>query len=196
MIKRRKDKNVIELSQYVYKAPENSSSTKKPKVISPILKELVFLTIKVAVIVVVFLIVFTFIYGFHYNVDPTMNPLVRDGDLIIYSRIAKEYFAKDLVVFEYRGQKQIRRVVAIAGDTVDIKEEGIYINGIHPQENDIFVPTEQYLEGITFPIVLEEGEVFLLGDTRNKATDSRIYGPINIKYLKGKVVTLIRRRNL
>ena len=53
-----------------------------------------------------------------------------------------------------------------------------------------------YQEGITFPVTLQEGQVFVLADDRRQAEDSRIYGPVNRSAVLGKVIGLIRRRNL
>jgi len=96
----------------------------------------------------------------------------------------------------YNGDAQVRRVIAVAGDTVDIKERGLMINGSFQQESEIFFETVRYEEGIDFPLTLQEGEVFVLGDARINVADSRIYGPVRIEDTKGKVFTILKRRNL
>jgi len=162
----------------------------------PVLRELGSLALRIAGIVVVALLIFSFVYGLHYNVDPSMNPLVRDGDLVMFARLDKDYKAKDLLVLDFQEQRQVRRVVATAGDTVDITENGLMINGALQQERDIYQKTQRYAEGINFPVTIKEGEVFVLGDARDGVTDSRIYGPVNAKDTLGKVITIVRRRNL
>ena len=159
-------------------------------------KELRPLVIRIAMITIIALLIFTFVYGVHHNVDPGMNPLVRDGDLVVYAIWDKNYKAKDLVVLDFQGQKQVRRVVAAAGDTVDIIEDGLVINGALQKERDVYQRTQRYAEGIDFPITMKENEIFVLGDAREGVTDSRIYGPVNTKDTRGKVITVIRRRNL
>jgi signal peptidase I len=169
---------------------------RKPPLIATILRELGSLAIRIGAVAAVAALVFTFVYGLHYNVDPTMNPLVRDGDLVIYSRLDKDYKAKDLLLLSFEEQTQIRRVVATAGDKVDIAESGLIINGALQQERDIFRITQQYIGGIDFPVTLEEGEVFVLGDAREGVIDSRVYGTVNTEDTLGKVITIVRRRNL
>lgn len=123
-----------------------------------------------------------------------MSPAINDGDLVFYYRLDKNCVANDTVIVEYEGQKQVRRVVAIEGDTVDITEDGLEINGALQQEKRIYYETLCYMEGITFPVTLESGQVFVLGDYRVEAVDSRMYGPVETDDILGKVMTVIRRR--
>ncbi|MCL1859626.1 MAG: signal peptidase I [Oscillospiraceae bacterium] len=158
-------------------------------------KEFGSLAIKITAIISIAMLIFTFMYGFHYNIEPGMNPSVKDGDLILFYRLDKNYRAGDLVILTYQGQKQVRRVIATAGDTVDILEEGLMINGALQQELSIYQQTQRYVEGTEFPLTLGEGQIFVLGDARETATDSRIYGSVNADDIFGKVITIVRRRN-
>jgi len=159
-------------------------------------RDLGLLALKVAVIAVVAVLVFTFVYGFNRNIEPGMDPAVKDGDLVLFYRLDKDYAAGDLVLLSYRGEPQVRRVVAKAGDIVDINDEGLLVNGGLQQEPDIYQKTQRYARGINFPVTVGAGQVFVLGDARENATDSRVYGPVNVKDTRGTVITLIRRRNL
>ena len=88
------------------------------------------------------------------------------------------------------------RVVAVAGDTVDMTEDGLMINGALQSEPNPMKQTLPYKEGVEFPIKLKTGEVFLLGDDRENSEDSRIYGPVKSRETLGEVMTVIRRRNI
>lgn len=101
-----------------------------------------------------------------------------------------------LVVMEDRGRLTVRRVAAVEGDTVDITEKGLMINGSLMQEPNIYEETKSYKEGIRFPITLQKGEVFLLGDAREHVRDSRIYGAVSVKSTLGKVMVILRRRGI
>ena len=114
--------------------------------------------------------------------------------MAIYYRLQKEYQPSDLVVIQKNGEIQIRRIVAKAGDNVEITEEGLKINGYLQQEAGIHTETLPYTEGISFPITLGAEEYFVLGDNREQAKDSRIYGAIKLSEIKGSVITLIRHR--
>ena len=159
-------------------------------------KEILFLLLKIAAVVVVFVLVFTFLYGLHRNTDPSMSPAIRDGDLVLFYRLDQTYAAGDTLLLSYENQIQVRRVIATAGDTVDITEDGLLINGALQQEPEIYQETQRYADGVTFPLTVPEGQVFVLGDAREEGTDSRIYGTVNIKDTLGKVITILRRRSI
>lgn len=161
-----------------------------------ILRELAVLLVKISAIVLGFVLLFTFLYGITSYREPYMSPAVKDGDLVIYYRYAKQaYRHRDLVVVKTKGGKDVRRIVALAGDTVDISSDGLIVNGALQQEPDIRSPTERYQEGIGFPLTVPKGEVFLLADQRTNAMDGRIYGTVSLDSLAGKVMTVIRRRD-
>lgn len=171
---------------------KNRVATSEPST----LKEIVSLLVKIVIIAIIFLLIFTFIFGFFRNTDISMNPSIRDGDLVIYYRLDKFYAAQDTIVLEYEGEKQVRRIIATAGDTVDITEEGLLVNGALQQEPDIYFDTQRYDNGVKFPMTLTENQIFVLGDRRVDATDSRVYGAVNIDDTLGKVMTILRRRNI
>lgn len=101
-----------------------------------------------------------------------------------------------MIALEYENDLQLRRVVAIEGDTVDITEEGLEINNHLQVEHQIYEETLPYTEGIDYPVKIGAGEVFVLGDKREAAIDSRVYGPIKTKDTLGKVITILRRRSI
>jgi signal peptidase I len=159
-------------------------------------RELLALLLKIGVIAAVAILALTFVYGLHRNTDPDMAPAVKDGDLVAFYRLDKDFAAGDLLALSFRGERQVRRVVAVAGDTVNITEEGLMINGALQQEPEIYEKTERYADGAPLPLTLGEGQVFVLGDSRENATDSRVYGPVNTEDTLGSVIALIRRRAL
>jgi len=165
--------------------------------IPSIWKDLAFLFVKIASIVLVFALLFIFMYGIIRYGEPSMSPMIKDGDLVIFYQYTKSgYLPQDAVVLEFQGQRQVRRVVATEGDTVDITEDGLWINGALQNEPSIYQKTEPYQDGVSFPLTVPPGHVFVLGDSRINATDSRIYGCVKIEDTFGKVMAVIRRRNI
>ena len=174
---------------------EITEETKGPS--SPtVWHDLGMLGLKIGIIAVIAVALFSFVYGLHYNVEPGMNPAVKDGDLVLFFRLSKDYVAGDLALVSFRGETQVRRVIAVAGDTVDITDHGLIINGALQQEWEIFEETELFVDGPDFPMTLGANEVFVLGDARENAIDSRLYGAVDRDDTLGKVITIIRRRNL
>lgn len=159
-------------------------------------RELTFLGIKISVVVLVLLLVFTLVFGIARCSDNMMTPSCKDGDIIFFYRLRKNYEANEMVIVNKDNETQIRRIIGRPGDVVEITERGIIINGYHQQELEIFKDTLPYLEGVKFPIMLKEDEYFVLADNREGAKDSRIYGPINEQEVKGSAMILIRRRGL
>jgi len=161
-----------------------------------LLKDVSSLAIKILTIAIVTFLIFTFIYGIHHNNDPGMYPAVKDGDMVLYYRLDKKLHSGDLVLVSYNNQLQVRRVVAVEGDTVDIKDDGLYINGAYQQSSDTRGNTYRYEGGAEFPLTVQENMVFVLGDSRELSIDSRIYKEVSIKDTHGKVISIFRRRSL
>jgi len=174
-----------------------NTSRKVSRKENQLLKELFALVIKIAVIAAAFALIFTFVYGFYRSTDPDMAPMVKSGDLVMFYRLDKNYAIGDLLLLDFQGERQVRRVVARAGDVVEITPDGgLSLNGAVQQEPEIYHSTWAYENGATFPLVVGEGQVFVLGDARENATDSRVYGSINTDDTLGTVITIIRRRGL
>jgi len=151
---------------------------------------------KLAMIMLALSLLFIFVLGATQVSDSSMAPTMQEGDIVFFQRIGRDFVVNDEIVVRYDSQIQVRRIVAVAGDEVDITDDGLVINGVPQQEFHIFEETTQFVEGITFPLIVPEKEVFVLGDSRTRARDSRIYGTIRIDDTLGSVVTVIRRRNL
>jgi len=191
-------KYTFELPQRPEKDPEDVQADMplQTQVHNPsILRELGGLGIKIVVVCITLLLTFTFVYGFHRTVDADMSPMIKSGDLVLFYRLNKEYAIGDLILLEFQGERQTRRVVARAGDTVDFTEGYLVINGTIQQEPEIFPETWSYENGVSFPLTVGAGQIFVLGDAREGATDSRVYGSVNIEDTLGSAITVLRRRN-
>lgn len=124
-----------------------------------------------------------------------MFPSVKDGDLLICFRLPKEYAKNDVVVYEKDGKLLVGRIAAMETDFVELDESGsLRVNGTN-QAGEILYPTYPK-KGIAYPYQVPKGCVFILGDYRTRTKDSRDFGPITLKDVKGKVITLLRRRGI
>ena len=146
------------------------------------------------------LVVFMFLFRMVVVSGPSMMQTLQDGDsLILLSNVIytnPKY--GDIVVASKEsfknGEPIIKRVIATEGQTVDIDFElGIvYVDGVALHESYVNTPTNLF-EGTTFPLVVEEGHVFVLGDNRNDSMDSRStqIGQIDKRELLGKAIFLV-----
>ena len=174
--------------------PQKSGHQQAPR--TTLRQDIIRLLLKIFGICAVMAFILTFLYGVFQYHDLAMEPAVRDGDLILFYRLDKEYTAGETVVVKYEGENQVRRVVAVAGDEVDITQEGLMVNGAYQSEPRVTGETHRYKDGTDFPVTLKEGQIFVLADNREDAVDSRIYGPVDIKDARGKVMTILRRKDI
>jgi signal peptidase I len=156
--------------------------------------DLIMLLMKVGAIALGIVVVFSFVFGVMRVSDPNMSPSLQDGDLVFFYRIDKRYAARDVVVYEHNGFATLGRVVAVGGETVNIDSRGLIVNGAYQQEQGITSETTQVADGVTFPLTVAEGSVFVLGDNRSEAVDSRIVGCVPADQTLGKVIGMFRRR--
>jgi signal peptidase I len=158
-------------------------------------RELGELLLKVAAIAGVAVLVFAFVFGLERVGDVGMDPAVKGGDLVVFYRLGADHRAGDVVVLDKDGVgRQVRRVVAVAGDTVDTTERGLTVNGsaldLGLAEDEPAPPVDPSV----FPVTLAPGELFVLGDALGANQDSRVYGAVSLDDVEGEVVVLIRRR--
>ena len=161
-----------------------------------IAQDIIQLLLKIVIIIFAIILIFTFLYGIARINDVSMKPAIKDGDLVMYYRLDKRFVSGDVAVFEDNGRHTTGRVVAVAGDTVDITKDGLKINGADQVSQDIYFDTTQFKDGVDFPITVGEGQVFILGDNRPQASDSRTFGCIDLNDVKGKVIAVIRTRGI
>lgn len=163
--------------------------------IRKVFKDIMFILLKLVFIALFFIIIFTFIFGIHISKDGGMKPSITQKDLVIYNRVEK-YGVGDVVIVKINDKTQVRRIVAKEGDEIDFSENGMIINGYLQDEREKSQLTLPYTNGISFPIKINSGEYFVLGDSREDAEDSRIYGVVTSENILGKVFTLIRKSNI
>ena len=138
----------------------------------------------VIISVMIFIIYLTVFVFFSVEVSgASMQSTLHDGDtLLVNKTISADY--GDIVIINKKGKTDywvVKRVIGLGGDTVEIKPDGkVYINGEVLEEDylDDFQITKPNLGDYSYEKwVLEEDEIFYLGDNRTNSTDSRLVGP-------------------
>jgi len=101
----------------------------------------------------------------------------------------------DVVVFIYPldpSKDFIKRVVAVEGDTVKITNKKLFINGVEAADphavykEDTVFPAEVQKRDNFGPVTVPPGNIFVLGDNRDRSLDSRFWGFVPLEDLRGK----------
>ncbi len=131
-----------------------------------------------------------------YVQGASMEPNFFDREYLVIDELSYRFRAPtrgDVVVFHYPKdptQFFIKRVIALPGETVEIVDGKVKIyNDVHP--NGVILNETAYLDqdftAASQTVTLKPNELFLLGDNRSSSLDSRFFGPVDQKYIVGRV---------
>ena len=119
----------------------------------------------------------------------SMAPTLVDGQFVVSVK-ESEFQPGDITAFYYNNKILIKRVIASAGDWVDISENGdVYVNGVLLEEP--YIKEKSLGEcNIELPYQVPDGKVFVMGDDRAVSLDSRTtaVGPVSKEQVLGRVV--------
>ncbi len=146
----------------------------------------------IAVALVLALLVRAFVLESFLVIGYSMEPTLHNGERLFVNKLVyriREPQRGDIVVFRYPfnpSRDFIKRVVAVAGETVEIREGRVFVDGRFLME-----PYVQSQDFATHPAVLvPPGHVYVLGDNRRNSEDSRVFGPFPTRYVKGRAFLL------
>lgn len=151
------------------------------------LRDLVF-SVVIAVVLIVFIYQPVKVEG------TSMMPALTDQERIFINKFTYRFGIGniergDLVVFWYpqdRTKSYIKRVIALPGDTVEIDNGSVIVNGRRLQED--YIPEEYRDRQSMEPSKVPPDSYFVLGDHRSSSYDSRNWGPLARNFIYGKAV--------
>lgn len=118
----------------------------------------------------------------------SMEPTYYEGDKVFVSRLNNPSRG-DIVIVKEDSKNVIKRVVALPGDTIEIKDSMLFVNNKLVEEPYLNPNVLEYSGGCAEEgIKLNENSYFILGDNRNVSKDSREIGPISKDMIVGVVI--------
>ena len=154
-----------------------------------------------AIIAVV--ICFSFLFRIATIDGPSMMDTLQHGEKVIITDLFYEPKVGDIVVISRNAENSIytmtdnntpiiKRIIATEGQKVNIENGKVFVDDIALDEPYVRTATEAKYD-IEFPVIVDEGCVFVLGDNRNNSLDSRSseignYGMIDKRYILGRAI--------
>jgi signal peptidase I len=148
--------------------------------------------VSIATAVVLALIIRTFIVELYLVDGPSMRPTLQSAERLVVNKFIyrfREPQRGEILVFQYPRDPRrdfIKRVIAVPGDTIEIKDGQVYVNSQLMNEPYILSKTRG-----DYPLAeVPAGHIFVMGDNRNRSTDSRDarVGVVDTHYLIGRAI--------
>lgn len=154
------------------------------------MKKVVSICLNIVLVILIILLGLKFsgVLSFHYVSGDSMYPNYNSGDYIITLNVATPVRGDVVVATAPDGTQVIKRIIALPGETVEIINGKIYIDGVYLKEDYLdSVISNTNTENMN-AITLGEDEYFICGDNRLNSLDSRTYGPLSVSNILGVVV--------
>jgi signal peptidase I len=167
-------------------APEAAPAKNQRKALRSVIEVVVI----VAAAFVLALLVQAFVVKPFAIPSPSMENTLREGDRVLVNRLVYHFHPPgrgDVIVFHPPGRPGsdpfIKRVVAVAGDTIAVQDGQLYVNGLAQDEPYV---KEYPIEGDYPETEIATGYVWAMGDNRNNSGDSRVLGPVPLESIIGE----------
>ena len=173
---------------------EKTKDSKKSKKKRTAVSFMIEFFVKVGLTALVVWLLCSFVVGVYVNHNNSSYPMIKDGDLCLTYKLGA-LREGEAIAYINNGKVFFGRIVGMPGDTVDISENTITVNGYGVYENTVY-PTTAEGATISFPYVVPSDSYFILNDYRDDINDSRVFGAVKKDDTKGKIVLLLRRRGI
>jgi len=145
---------------------------------------------------VIFLVIQNFVVQPYRVQQQSMEHTLEPDQYVLVDKLTKnfdDYKRGDIVVFnppgawaQGDGTPFIKRVIAVADDTVEIQDGGVFVNGVRLDEPYVYEGQETLVTGSQATWLVPDDQLFVMGDHRNNSADSRVFGPIDKGQVSGR----------
>ena len=112
----------------------------------------------------------------------SMNPTLKNNQILILNKMDKSYKRFDVVVFNHNGNKLVKRIIGLPGDTISYKNNKLYVNDKLIKESYTRIDTDDFTSD-----KVPSDMYFVLGDNRSNSLDSRYIGNVSKSDIEGVV---------
>ena len=124
----------------------------------------------------------------------SMQPTLQNNERLLVNKFIYDFTKPkigQIIVFlpPLPGATQdfVKRVIAVGGDTVDMRNGIVYVDGVR-QPEPWLPPAYRDNDTLPQPVTVPRGDVWVLGDHRAASEDSRIFGPVPISRIRGEAI--------
>jgi signal peptidase I len=164
-----------------------------------------FLDVVVTILVAlgVALLLRTFVVGVYEVPSGSMLETIQEGDLLLGEKVSLNWEspkAGDIVTFDSPrepGTTLVKRVIAMGGQTVDLRDGNVYVDGVQLDESSYTLGKPSYSlsdqagsAGITYPYTVPDGCIWVMGDNRTNSLDSRYFGAVRVSSVTSKILCI------
>ena len=147
------------------------------------------ITLEFVVLIILIMVLFYALMGISTVQGNSMYPILHSGEKVVYNQRVSDYKAGDVIVLKRPdGEEFVKRIVAVAGDTVNIQNGKLYVNGAEEkQEGTLGETLTEENNQVSYPLTVGDDQIFVLGDNREVSDDSRAFGVVDMDDVKGIV---------
>ena len=145
--------------------------------------------------IALFLFIYLLVMQPHKIKGLSMFPNFHDGEYLLTEMVSYRFGTPkrgDVIVFDApvaEGEEYIKRIIGLPGDTVSVRDGHVYVN--NQQLDEKYLPLGLATQGNLFlqdgqTVTVTDDHFFVMGDNRPNSSDSRVWGFITTKEIKGK----------